>query len=184
MPPFSQPEETPSLPPPHGWLQQCRLVQVHRGKQSPSQVRVVCYVRNQTLRPRLFSAGLDCSKVDHIKYQYTNKKIVIACLTNHWGEELKGSNCRQTPPSSPDSDGSPLTTLPFTSVLHHKVVLCSRTSSPSTSLSPTSSTWWWWKGTSLYPRRFPSALQSRPSSPPSSSFATLCSVIIALWSRS
>ena len=34
------------------------------------------------------------------------------------------------------------------------------------------------KGTSLYPRRFPSARQSRPSSPPSSNFATLCSVSI------
>merc|ERR1719222_913732 len=93
---------------------------------------------------------------------------------NTWGDSFSSSSSRMTSTTSP----RPSSSRQAITISNESGVLCEepnqslRRRTEGFKLSPNSSIL-----TSLYPRRFPSALQSRPSSPPSSSFATLRSQV-------
>ena len=152
------PGATPSPPPPRESPQQHLLVQARQGKRSPSPGRAGCCARSRTLcyKLRLALSNLFCN----------NKK----CQYAHQSLRRSTEGLRLSPNSSI------LTSTSTSASCHVSAIL------PDTAFDLYFNT----KKeedekTSLYPRRAPRALQSFPSSPPSSSLATLIS---GQWSSS
>ena len=88
-----QPVETPSLPPPLEWLQQHRLVQAHRDKQSPSPVRVACCGRSRTFKSEMVFID--------IWYVIMISEMEKVIQIHFWPNKISTKKCLRMTPNDP-----------------------------------------------------------------------------------